>query len=76
VREPAPGEHFRNALAHQVLAGVFSTGEGDHFFILKTAVERQRRGLIPAWGQRSVAPGKVSLFFFFRNSPSGCPESA
>jgi hypothetical protein len=24
-------------------------------------VERQRRGFIPAWGKRSVAPGTVSL---------------
>ncbi len=37
--------------------------------ILKTAVERQRRGFIPAWGKRSVAPGQVSLFFIRAEGP-------
>jgi hypothetical protein len=32
-------------------------------FNLKIAVERQRRGFIPAWGKRSVAPGKASPLF-------------
>jgi hypothetical protein len=37
---------------------------------LKTADESQRRGFIPAWGKRSVAPGQVSLFFIRAEGPN------
>jgi hypothetical protein len=38
--------------------------------ILKIAVERQRRGLIVAWGKRSVAPGYDVPLFIRAESPN------
>jgi len=43
------------------MAGRRNNGKPGNGINLKTAVERQRRELIPALGKRSVARGKASL---------------